>query len=275
MGKPAISILMPARNCEQTIEASIRSAQAQTFESWELLVVDDCSTDRTAQMVEAMASTDARIKLIRSSRRRGPGESRLTAYRESNGDILAMLDSDDLWLPDKLDEAFRLVGSGRHDFVHTGHRALVGRILSIGIASHTVSEPHEIDSYNPITNSSVVFRRSLMPSEVTFKSGRGHDWHLWRVLVAEGAELTHVPSYSCVYRVSPHSLSGNKLAMAGSHYSQLKTNSKSEWDLWQKFLRYMVHGIVLSARRRVPSMRAKALLRELPLNELPRGQPQL
>ena len=261
MGNPAISILMPARNCEQTIEVSIRSAQTQTFESWELIVVDDCSTDRTAQIVGAMASTDPRIKLIRSSKRRGPGESRLAAYRESSGDILAMLDSDDLWLPDKLDEAFRLVGSGRHDFIHTGHRALVGRILSIGIASYTVSEPHEIDSYNPITNSSVVFCRSLMPSEVTFKYGRGHDWQLWRILVAEGAELKYVPSYSCIYRMSSRSLSGNKLAMARSQLLELKSLNNNGWDVGRKFFSYSLRGVILNLRRLVPSPRATAGLR--------------
>ena len=95
---PAVSVIMPAYNVAPYVEAAIRSVQAQTFVDFELLVVDDGSTDTSAAIVERLAVQDARIRLIRQENR-GLAAARNTALRHARGRLMALLDSDDLWEP--------------------------------------------------------------------------------------------------------------------------------------------------------------------------------
>lgn len=100
---PLVSIIIPMFNAENTVGEAIRSVQAQTYENWEMLVVDNCSTDNSRDVVRGFIQQDNRIRLIESDYNSGgPARSRNTGIRIANGKYLAFLDSDDLWLPDKL-----------------------------------------------------------------------------------------------------------------------------------------------------------------------------
>src|SRR6266849_561888 len=96
-----VSIVMPAYNAEKRIAESIRSVLDQTYPNWELIVVDDGSTDRTADVVRGFVSSDSRIKYIFQPNG-GQASARNTGVRNSGGDLTAFLDADDLWLPAKL-----------------------------------------------------------------------------------------------------------------------------------------------------------------------------
>jgi teichuronic acid biosynthesis glycosyltransferase TuaG len=96
-----VSVVMPAYNAERYIAESIRSVQRQTYADWELVVVDDGSTDRTAEVVRDFTGSDPRIKyLFRENG--GQGKARNAAIESSNGDLIAFLDADDLWEREKL-----------------------------------------------------------------------------------------------------------------------------------------------------------------------------
>jgi teichuronic acid biosynthesis glycosyltransferase TuaG len=97
-----VSILMPAYNAEKYIAESIQSVITQTLADWELIVVDDGSTDNTAAVVGAFAAADARVKYIYQPNGR-LGKARNTAFGQSRAELIAFLDSDDLWLPEKLE----------------------------------------------------------------------------------------------------------------------------------------------------------------------------
>jgi hypothetical protein len=100
MSRPRVSILLPAYNRAAVIGRAIRSAQAQTMRDWEMLVVDDASRDGTSAVVEALG--DARIRVLRHEVNRGPSAARQTALEAARGAWIALLDSDDEWLPEKL-----------------------------------------------------------------------------------------------------------------------------------------------------------------------------
>ncbi|MBO0725797.1 MAG: glycosyltransferase family 2 protein, partial [Blastocatellia bacterium] len=95
---PSVSVIMPTFNRADTISRAIRSVQAQTFDDWELIVVDDGSTDNTVAMIEGC---DARLKLIRQENQ-GTAGARNAGLRASAGRYIAFLDSDDEWLPHHL-----------------------------------------------------------------------------------------------------------------------------------------------------------------------------
>ena len=97
-----VSIIMPSYNTANYIAASIQSVLDQTYQNWELLLVDDCSTDDTDAVVAPFLS-DARIRYLKNDRNSGAAISRNRALREAKGRWIAFLDSDDLWYPTKLE----------------------------------------------------------------------------------------------------------------------------------------------------------------------------
>ncbi|SHN24208.1 glycosyltransferase family 2 protein [Mucilaginibacter sp. OK098] len=101
MNDPLVSIIMPAYNAEKFIEESINSVINQTFNNWELLIINDGSTDSTESIACKYAATDARVKLINQENKR-LGAARNTGILNAKGSWIAFLDADDLWMPDKL-----------------------------------------------------------------------------------------------------------------------------------------------------------------------------
>lgn len=102
-GMPLVSVIMPAYNSGQLVRRSIQSVIEQTYQNWELIVVNDGSTDDTAEIVSALCALDNRIKLI-TQENCGIGGSRNSGHRHASGEWLAYLDHDDLWSKDKLEK---------------------------------------------------------------------------------------------------------------------------------------------------------------------------
>lgn len=94
-----ISIIMAAYNAEKTIEQAINSVLSQTYTNFELLVVNDCSTDRTAELVKSIAAKDSRVRLISNVKNSGVSYTRKHGLEEAKGSWIAILDSDDAWAP--------------------------------------------------------------------------------------------------------------------------------------------------------------------------------
>ena len=97
-----VSVVMPSWNTAALIGESIRSVQAQTYPNWELIIVDDCSTDDTDAVVASFA--DERIRYFKNEHNLGAALTRNRALQEAQGEWIAFLDSDDLWTPDKLEK---------------------------------------------------------------------------------------------------------------------------------------------------------------------------
>ena len=109
--EPLVSVIMPAYNAERFIEAAISSVLAQSVQNWELIVIDDCSCDRTYQL--AMAQKDPRIWVLRNEVNSGVAKTRNRGIALARGKYVAFLDSDDIWHPEKLERQIeRLESSG-------------------------------------------------------------------------------------------------------------------------------------------------------------------
>ncbi len=119
-----VSIVMPMYNCAGFVAQSIESVLAQTYPYWELLVVDDVSTDSSYAIVEEYAKKDARIRLLQNPVNTGAAESRNYALREATGRWIAFLDSDDLWLPEKLAKQVPFMANNGYHFSYTQYREM-------------------------------------------------------------------------------------------------------------------------------------------------------
>lgn len=115
-----ISIIMAAYNAEKTIVHAIESVLNQTYPHFELLVVNDCSTDRTVELVKEIATQDKRVRLISNQKNSGVSYTRKHGLDEARGSWIAILDSDDAWAPEKLEKQIALQEKTNADLLFTG-----------------------------------------------------------------------------------------------------------------------------------------------------------
>ena len=99
---PTISIITPAYNCEKYLEEAVESVLAQTMQDWEMLIIDDCSSDNTYDCMEKLAQRDKRIRIFRTIQNTGAAAKRNYGIRQAKGQGIAFFDSDDLWRTDTL-----------------------------------------------------------------------------------------------------------------------------------------------------------------------------
>lgn len=116
---PLVSIITPNYNCARFIAQTIESVLAQSYANWEMLIVDDCSTDGSYEIARECAEKDSRIKVLRNEKNSGAAVSRNRAIEASSGEYVAFLDSDDLWLPEKLERQIAFMQQHDCDFSFT------------------------------------------------------------------------------------------------------------------------------------------------------------
>ena len=118
-----VSIIMPSYNTADYIGESIKSVQAQVYSNWELIIVDDCSTDNTDDVVKPFL-VDSRIRYLKNERNSGAAVSRNRALREAKGRWIAFLDSDDLWMPEKLEKQIGFMEKNGYSFSYTKYEEI-------------------------------------------------------------------------------------------------------------------------------------------------------
>lgn len=112
-----VSVITPTYNASLFFKKTVESVQSQTFTDWEMIIVDDCSTDNTYELAMELSESDVRIKVIRHEVNLGVAAARNTALDNATGDFIAFLDSDDLWMPNKLER--QLTFMEQNDYVLT------------------------------------------------------------------------------------------------------------------------------------------------------------
>lgn len=215
---PLVSIITPAFNAEETVKQAIDSVLAQTYPHWELLVVDDASTDSTVDIVRECASHDSRIRLITLNINTGtPGRAKNAALPYVQGELVAFLDSDDLWLPRKLEIQVKRMASGEFVLCYSGGwyvdneltvlsdfvpRCGTGRIFDRLLAQYEIN------------NQTVMIQRSaiLALKEPYFNPSImvGEDCELF-MRIARNGNLLGLPDKLVQYRIRENSISATYL----------------------------------------------------------------
>ncbi len=211
-GTPLVSVIMPAFQSEKYIEAAIRSVMAQTVTDWELLVIDDGSTDGTAAIVSRLAREDRRVQLLQNNENLGAAESRNRGVECSRGNYLAFLDSDDLWMPQKLEIQLAALKNAGAELCCASY----GIIDGAGKPSkkdYLVPERVTFSRLlleNVVGCSTVVLRRDALDTH-RFPTGYLHeDYGLWLQLLKAGVTAVGCRQVLAQWRFRPGSRSGNK-----------------------------------------------------------------
>ena len=141
MTNDLVSIIMPSYNCGEYVEDTIRSVQAQTYVNWEIIFMDDCSSDDTINVVSRLKENETRIRLYKNKGKMGAAISRNNALREAKGRWIAFLDSDDQWIPDKLEKQIRFMEESGYKFSYTCYSEMDSEGKDSGIV---VSGPSKV-----------------------------------------------------------------------------------------------------------------------------------
>lgn len=220
-----VSIIMPAYNSSRFIKDSILSVLSQTYSDWELIIVNDHSTDDTVDIVNSLLEKDRRIKLLYNhDTTRGAYFSRNLGLRSAKGRFICFLDSDDKWLPEKLERQLDTMISGGYYVCHSGYFRISesGTLINSVKVMEKVTYHDQLKS-NRIANLTGIYDSHQIPM-VEQKNVGHEDYDMWLNIIK------HAPSFGineplAYYRVVDGSLSSNKIKAALWHYSILQSQS--------------------------------------------------
>ena len=212
MSKPLCSVIMPVFNAAATLAASIQSVRQQTFSDWELIVVDDCSSDSTPEIVKDFAVMDPRIRYVRmDANSGGPAAPRNRGIKEAVGRYMAFLDGDDLWYCDKLKSQLIAMRDSGWPISCTGFDVLGSDGIVIGAYMPPIATDyaHALRE-NTLGCLSVVYDSEVLGKRYFPKLGH-EDYALWLEILREGHLAHGLQQTLCAYRLTPGSVSRNKL----------------------------------------------------------------
>jgi teichuronic acid biosynthesis glycosyltransferase TuaG len=213
-GEPLVSVVMPAYNASHTIARSIKSVQRQLYTNWELLVVDDCSTDDTVLIVKDLATIDSRIRLISLAKNSGrPAYPRNLAIKEAAGEFISFLDADDEWLPIKLRKQVSFMVRSKVAFSCSGYNVISLAGEEIG----SFNPPMVCSYYDLLANNSVGCLTAMYDVRILGKQYFpicGHeDYALWLVILRKGYSVYGLQEPLSLYRLTPGSISSSKIKL--------------------------------------------------------------
>lgn len=241
-----ISVIMAAYNAETTIVRAIESVLNQTYPHFELLVVNDCSTDRTAELVKKIEARDKRVRLISNQKNSGVSFTRKHGLDEARGEWIAILDSDDAWAPEKLEKQIALQEKMNGDLLFTGSAFMDANGQPIDWYLHAPAEVayRQLLKQNILSNSSALVRKELYAKYYAVGDGMHEDFAIWLGILKEGKKAYGVDEPLLIYRIAKSSKSGNKVKAAKMNWNTyrhigLNPLSALYYECW-----YVVKGLL-------------------------------
>lgn len=207
--KPVVSIVMPAYNSNATIGESIDSVLHQTFTDWELIIIDDCSEENIEEKVRSYS--DKRIHYYRLAENHGVAYARNVAIKKARGRYLAFLDSDDLWLPEKLERQIQFMEKNHYAFTYTWYRQFKENAQKPGrlVKTKTWVSYEKLLHGNDIGCLTVMIDKNQILT-VYMPEERHEDYIAWLNILKQGFNAYSLPEDLARYRLSGKSVSGNK-----------------------------------------------------------------
>lgn len=212
-----ISIITPMYNSEKFIKETIESVIRQTYTNWEMIIVDDFSSDKCSEIVKSFTEKDKRIKYIRNEFNKGIAESRNIAISNSSGRFIAFLDSDDIWNKDKLEIQINTMIEKNLAMSFTAYELIDGDSKEINKVIYNkksiISYNHQLKG-NCIGCLTVMLDRSKINFDISFKNVKHEDYVLWLDILKNGYVAYYIDMNLAKYRKLNKSASSNKLKSA-------------------------------------------------------------
>ncbi|WP_026451803.1 glycosyltransferase family 2 protein [Aequorivita capsosiphonis] len=224
---PLISVLMPVYNSSKFISEAIESVLLQTYTNWELIIVDDASTDRSSEIIETLSASHPRIIFIKLVANKGPGFCRNKATEIAKGDYIAFLDSDDLWSPNKLEVQldFMIENNCAVSFTSYLHIDELGNSLKKRIVARAILPYKKQFRNNYIGNLTGMYHAVSLGKIESPKIPKRQDWALW----LEAIKISENPARGIAqdlayYRIRKDSVSSDKIGLLKHNYNFYKNH---------------------------------------------------
>lgn len=229
MNESLVSIITSCFNSERFISETIESVLYQTYKNWEMIIVDDCSTDNSIKKIFYYMANDNRIKLFKTKSRSGsPVEPRNIGIRKSKGQYIAFLDSDDLWLPSKLERQIKLFSSNDDvsivfsNYEKISERGIRNKRIIIGPSSVSYTQLLKGNCIGCLT---AIYDTKKVGIEY-FPKVDHEDYALWLTILKKGYKAKNTNTTEAFYRIRNTSLSSKKFIVY-----------KWTWNIYRNFLK--------------------------------------
>ena len=220
-----VSIIVPSYNCAKYLPDTIQSVLSQTYENWEMIIVDDCSTDNTEEVVKGFA--DERIKYLKNEKNSGAALSRNYALREAKGRWIAFLDSDDMWMPEKLEHQISFMEANGYSFSCT-KRVMCkedGTLTGIYATSPKRVTKRMMKNYCWIASYTVIYDINVVGLIQIADLKKRNDYAMW-LRVIEKADCYYLDEVLAIHRKRPGSISNAKYSVLIKHLYLLYRKDK-------------------------------------------------
>ncbi|WP_411359015.1 glycosyltransferase family 2 protein [Pseudidiomarina salilacus] len=260
---PLVSIIMPVFNVEDFVAESIRTVLHQTYSNWELIIIDDHSTDASLGVVTSF-SADDRIKIFTNEKNLGGAGARNRGINAASGKYIAFLDSDDLWLPTKLERQIAFMEKHKISFSYTGYQSMTesGDFIS------AIEVPEFVDfkrlcSHNYIPCLTAIYNAEKLGKVLMPAIRKRQDYALWLRIIGQCKVGFGVTEQLAYYRIRQGSLSRNKLDNIKYYYAVLA--SQVRLNRFQQIWFSLVYTVIAALKLKAPTVYNKVWIRTLNL----------
>lgn len=224
MSNPIVSIITPMHNAAATIRETIESVLSQSYDNWEIIIVDDCSTDSSATIVKEYCGKDERVKYHLSEENIGACGARNKGLELAKGRYIAFLDSDDTWTANKLEKQCEFMERNQVAFSYTACDVIDENSNPTGQVRHV---PKEVDYKELLKGNCIPCLTVMLDREKVDYKGMPNvhheDFAAWLDILRPGVTAYGIDEVLAHYRVCSSSLSGNKFKAM-----------KWTWDIYRK-----------------------------------------
>lgn len=214
---------MPAYNCEDFILAAVDSVRKQTYENWELIVVDDDSGDSTAEILKKLSDEDERILYFYNEKNSGAAAARNKAVERASGRYLAFLDSDDLWKPTKLEKQIRFMEENGYSFTCTSYGKVDEHDEDLGVIVKAINVDYRGLLKNCPGNSTVIYDTEKLGKFTIPLIRKRNDYVMWLQVIKKAGNLYGIDEVLSSHRIGMKSVSSNKIGLI-----------KYQWTVYRK-----------------------------------------
>lgn len=209
-----VSVITPSYNSEKYIIKTIESVIRQTYMNWEMIIIDDCSSDQSLSIIEQYAKKEPRISLISLQKNIGPANARNIGIQHATGQYIAFLDSDDIWFPHKLEQQIDFMQKNDVVLTFSSYEIIDSKNSLIGAVNAPLhlSFGEELKG-NSIGNLTAIYDQSKLGKR-TFKCIGHEDYLFWLTIMQEIHETKGMKEILAQYRLANNSISANKLRAA-------------------------------------------------------------
>lgn len=227
-----VSVITPAFNAELYLEQTVKSVQAQTYTDWEMIIVDDCSADDTYALAKKFEIDDLRIKVLQNERNYGVAATRNKALDAATGEYIAFLDSDDLWLPHKLDKQVQFMDTGKYVLTYTNYKKFdssTGDLIQKVIRAPATMTAKKIYGDTSIGCLTVMINRDRSGPFHMPPLDHTEDNITWQEILARGHTAYRLDEVLSLYREGNQSLTNAK-----------KSAAKQQWNTYRKYYNFSI-----------------------------------